>query len=183
MRSASIRKAIVAFRRTLELRPGHAGAHNNLGMALNALGETDEAIEQFRAALAAEPRFVAAQFNLGNTLDAAGRYDEAARAFEAVLTLQPHLPPALFGLGNALAAAGQPCARAAALRAGDRPRSEVRLRVARARTTHQALGAHAAALRAFDEALRLRPDLASAHMHRAVTLLAPRRFRTRSAGV
>jgi tetratricopeptide (TPR) repeat protein len=36
---------------------------------------------------------------------------------------------------------------------------------------HHALGAHEAAVRAFDQALRLRPDLASAHMNRALAWL------------
>ncbi|MDI9654373.1 tetratricopeptide repeat protein, partial [Burkholderia cenocepacia] len=78
---------IDAFGRALELRPGHAGAHNNLAMALNAMGRADDAIAHFQAAIAAQPRFVAAHFNLGNTFDAVGRHAEAAAAFEAALAL------------------------------------------------------------------------------------------------
>ena len=97
-----------AFRRALQIRPGHAGAHNNLGMALNSLGDTHGAIEQFRAAIAAEPNYVARAFQSGQSSRCLRPSADAVAALQNVLRLQPQLRRRrIFGLGHALAAIGR----------------------------------------------------------------------------
>jgi tetratricopeptide (TPR) repeat protein len=161
-----------AFRRALALRPRHAGAHNNLGMALNALGDQTGAIAQFRAALDAEPNYAAAHFNLGNLLDAAGKPAEAIAALETTIRLQPRFAPAHFGLGHALATLGRHAEAVPQFEfaVGLDPKYGVAwLGLGNA---HLALGAHRAAVKAFDEALRLDETLAAAHLNRSLALLA-----------
>ena len=57
-------EAIELFRRTVELDPDHAGAHNNLGILLVERGDLERAREHFEAAARARPEFEAAQKNL-----------------------------------------------------------------------------------------------------------------------
>ena len=52
------------YRRALDLRPAHAGAWSNLGLALQAENRLDEAIDAFRRALAVDPGFAQAHWNL-----------------------------------------------------------------------------------------------------------------------
>ena len=51
------------YRRTTELDPTNAGAHNNWGVLLEAQGRTEEAIPHYRRALAIEPNNQAARRN------------------------------------------------------------------------------------------------------------------------
>lgn len=164
-------EAVRVLRDALRIDPRHAGAHNNLGMALNGIGLPLEAIDAFRTALEIEPRYVAAHFNLANTLDALGRHAEAIRAYDAALLLQPNFPAALHGLGTAYAAlcrhsdAATCFERAVGLDPHAAP-SWLALGNARAQ-----LAEYDAAMRAYDQTLRLRPDLACAHLNRAMTYL------------
>ena len=94
--------------KVLEIQPGHADAHNGLGMALAGGGRFDEAIVHFRKALEIQPDYADASYNLGLALAGCGRCDEA------FVRLQPFLGSpvrqcrlAKRSLGNVLAARGQ----------------------------------------------------------------------------
>src|SRR5262249_46794080 len=85
-------------------------ALNNLGVALRALGKTDDAISRFRKALDRTRTFgffgsgnlPEAHYNLGSTLDASGRYDEAISEFRRALALRPDYAEAHNDFGVAL---------------------------------------------------------------------------------
>ena len=47
-----LKQAIQELKRSIQLKPGYAGAHYNLGLALQASGESQAADEQFRLAAA-----------------------------------------------------------------------------------------------------------------------------------
>jgi superkiller protein 3 len=49
-------KAIVEFKKAIELDPKHSRAHNNLGNALHDQGKVDEAVAAYQKALAIEPQ-------------------------------------------------------------------------------------------------------------------------------
>jgi len=53
---------------TVAKAPGNARAHYNLGVALDSVGRTPEAMVHYRNALVVEPNYVQAQNNLGNAL-------------------------------------------------------------------------------------------------------------------
>ena len=61
-------EAIQSLERALAIRPDHAEAGSDLGIALAALGRYDQAISQFRRVLTLKPDHVAAQTNLIFTL-------------------------------------------------------------------------------------------------------------------
>jgi tetratricopeptide (TPR) repeat protein len=77
-------EAAAAFRRALDLVPGHSEAGFNLGAALAEAGRTDEAEAAFRRLIAGKPDVAAAHAALAGALDA----HRIAR-FEPGLRLQP----------------------------------------------------------------------------------------------
>jgi len=164
--------AAAATRDALRVAPRHAGACNNLGMALNGLGAPQDAVAQFHAALDAQPNFVAAHFNLANTLNALGCHADAIDAYQRALALQPTFVAAWHGLGTTHAELGQHARAAACFERAVGLDPRFALAWLALGNAQSALVAHDAALRAYDQALRLRPDLASAHLHRAMTMLA-----------
>ncbi len=102
-----------AYRRALELDPGHADAHVNLGRLLHEQGELKAAEEHYRSALAAEPDSATAAFNLGVVLEDLGRTDEAVSVYERLLKRDPGCADAHFNLARLYERSGR---RIAALR-------------------------------------------------------------------
>lgn len=88
--------------RLLELRPGDAMAHMNLGNLRLARQDIPGAVQAYERALELAPTLTDASYNLGNALKAAGRAPEAVAAYEAVLGAAPQHVGALVNLGNLL---------------------------------------------------------------------------------
>jgi tetratricopeptide (TPR) repeat protein len=77
--------AVVAFRKTVALAPGHFDALNIMGNALAALERNEDAIACYRQALAIRPGYPPALFNLGKRQRKLGRLEEAADSFRHAL--------------------------------------------------------------------------------------------------
>ena len=92
-------EAEAAYRRALELDPGHVEARLNLGRLLQLAGDGARAEVEYRAALSQRPEDPEALYNLGNVLEDLGRDDEAARAYEDALRAAPDDEDALYNLG------------------------------------------------------------------------------------
>jgi tetratricopeptide (TPR) repeat protein len=90
-----------AFRDALALAPGHAGAHNNLGLTLQRQGRAAEAIEEFRRALAADPSLADAHVNWGNAIENQGDVDAARAHYERAIELAPQSPDAWLNAASA----------------------------------------------------------------------------------
>ncbi len=99
--------AIPKWRNALELSPGDARVHNNLGVALFETKKVDEAIAEYRKALELNPDYPEAHNSLGSALAGQGKFDEAIRHFEKVLELKPADARAHTNLGAALAEMGR----------------------------------------------------------------------------
>jgi tetratricopeptide (TPR) repeat protein len=69
--------------------PGHANAHNNLGVLLRATGRPVEAEAAYREAIRLNPEHIDAYTNLGILLNALKRTEEAAACYCKVITLRP----------------------------------------------------------------------------------------------
>jgi tetratricopeptide (TPR) repeat protein len=89
-----------AYRRALELAPGHAESHVNLGRLLHEQGDLAAAEEQYRAALAVQPDSILAAFNLGVVLEDRGRSDEAVGVYERLLKRDRRCADAHFNLAR-----------------------------------------------------------------------------------
>ena len=74
-----------SYGRAIELEPGFAAAHNNLGNTHQAQGRFDEAIAAYRRTIEIAPGVAESHRHLGIALQKAGRLDEAIAAFRAAL--------------------------------------------------------------------------------------------------
>ncbi|HUH12670.1 MAG TPA: tetratricopeptide repeat protein, partial [Longimicrobiales bacterium] len=77
-----------AYERALELEPGHADAHVNLGRLLHDAGDPAAAELHYRDALEAGPNATAA-FDLAIALEDQGRLQEAGRAYRRAIAQDP----------------------------------------------------------------------------------------------
>jgi len=102
-----------AYRRAIELAPGHAEAHLNLGRLLHEAGHAAAAEAHYRLALATKPQDGTAAFNLGVALEDLGRSADAVVAYEQALASDPSCADAHYNLGCLLEKMGR---RTAALR-------------------------------------------------------------------
>jgi len=99
-------EAIPAWRKALEIDAGDARSHNNLGVALAALGKSQEAEDEYATALKLNTEDAQAQSNLGSQLAEAGQLDEAVVHFRRAVELRPTNATAHINLGHALAEEG-----------------------------------------------------------------------------
>jgi tetratricopeptide (TPR) repeat protein len=111
--------AVDGFRRALALDPGYAKAHDNLGLALDALGRYDEAIKSYSEALrlnrARAARSPWPALNLGLLLTRLDRLDEAEPLLRESAREDPRFAPAPFQLGVLLEKKGRPAEAVEAL--------------------------------------------------------------------
>ncbi|HYZ21741.1 MAG TPA: tetratricopeptide repeat protein [Rhodopila sp.] len=99
-RQGQIADAVPLYCRALEADPGFQVAWSNLGLALLALRQADNALSCHRRALLLDPDSADAQNNLGMTLYAQGHLAEAENAFRAALRLDPSHANATLNLGT-----------------------------------------------------------------------------------
>jgi DNA-binding transcriptional MerR regulator len=92
--------AIAAYRRALEIDPGLADAHLNLGRLRHEMGDLAAAEEHYRAAANARPDEPTTAFNLGVVLQDRGRLAEAAAAYEQALALDGRFADAHYNLAG-----------------------------------------------------------------------------------
>lgn len=95
------------WRRALELSPGDARIHNNLGVALADFGKGEEALNCYRKALELDPDYAEAHNNIGTALAEAGKLDEAIPHLQRALELNPKNAKSHTNLGGALAEKGR----------------------------------------------------------------------------
>jgi serine/threonine-protein kinase len=100
-------KAAGYYRAALAIRPGAVVVYNNLGSALYAEGQLDEAIDHYQQALYIDPKLALAHNNLGSALYVKGQLDEAIDHYQQALHIDPKDADAHTNLGVALQAQGQ----------------------------------------------------------------------------
>lgn len=160
---AQSKNGVPALQQAAELLPADAAVHNNLGNALNAAGQLNEAAASYRRALKINPDFALAHSNLGHTLNVLGQFDSAVASCRRAVALQPNYAEAHNHLGGALQALGQ------LHEAADSYRRVVALQPGLA-AAHNSLGMvlgmlgqYVDAAACFRRALELNPDYAEAH--------------------
>jgi tetratricopeptide (TPR) repeat protein len=108
LEEVSPEEAMAAYRQALEIDPGLADAHVNLGRLLHERGEAAEAERHYRLALAVRPEDATAVFNLGVALQDLDRLAEAAEAYEKALEIDRSLADAHYNLAGLYERLGQP---------------------------------------------------------------------------
>ena len=99
-------EAITAFSHAIEVNPGDAEAHLNLGNAHAELDEPEAAERHIRRAIAQLPTLLEAHVSLGHLLTSQGRLAEAMAASAAALALDPDCAVAQWNHGVALLLGG-----------------------------------------------------------------------------
>ena len=102
-----------AYRRALELDPGHVDARINLGRLLHEAGQLRAAEANYRLSLADQPDDATALFNLGVVVEDDGRRREATEIYRRTIAADPEYADAYFNLARLLEQLGD---RTAALR-------------------------------------------------------------------
>jgi tetratricopeptide (TPR) repeat protein len=90
------------LRQAVQLAPGEARSHYNLGVALARRGQFAEALTCFQRAAELKPRHAGTHNNLGETLRCLGRLDEAVAWLRQAIQLRPSSAEAHSNLGIAL---------------------------------------------------------------------------------
>ena len=91
-----------ALQRAVQLLPGDASVHNNLGNVLQHLGQFEEAAASYRHALRLKPDISLSHYNLGNVLQALGRPEDAVASYRKAIQIEPDFAEAHNNMGNAL---------------------------------------------------------------------------------
>jgi tetratricopeptide (TPR) repeat protein len=99
--------AMTAYHRALELDPGHAGAHLNLGRLLHERGDLAGAERHYRLAMPAPAQVALATFNLGILLEDRGLPDQALRSYLDAVAADPALADAHYNAARLLEAGGR----------------------------------------------------------------------------
>ena len=84
-----LRRAAIAYRHALSLRPDFWEAHSNLGVVLHDQGKLDEAIAEYRSAKRLKPEEASVRNNLGNTLCDKEDFDGAIAEFKDLYRQSP----------------------------------------------------------------------------------------------
>jgi tetratricopeptide (TPR) repeat protein len=87
--------------------PNFAVVHNNLGIALVAEGNNEEAISHYKMAIKIKPYLTTAHYNLGIALVAKGNNEEAISHYKMAIGFKPDYALPHNNLGNALVAEGK----------------------------------------------------------------------------
>ena len=93
-RLGNFAEAEADFRKALELDPGYAGAHYNLGKLFMDLGRSDLALAAYRQAVTLDPGFAKAHLGIGVILQGRGDALGAGAAYRRALAVDPGLSEA-----------------------------------------------------------------------------------------
>lgn len=171
-RNADYRSELSIWQDTVHKRPANARAQNNLGFALENLGQFPEAAACLQRAVAIKPGYAAAHNNLGFALEHLGRFPEALEHLQRAVELKPKYAEAHFNLGFVLEQLGRfPEAADALQRSLElRPNSaEAHFHLS---SVLNRLGRRTEALQCLRRAVELRPDYAEAHFNLGNALAA-----------
>jgi len=157
------KNALSAYQKTVGLIPGDAGAHYDLGVALQNNGLLADAAESYRRALQINPDYAEAHYNLAHTLKQLGQSEMAAESYRNVLEIKPDFAEAHNNLGSVLKDLGQLEDAAASYRRALQIKPDFAEAHNNLGYILQALGQPDAALESCRCALLIKPDFAEAY--------------------
>lgn len=160
--------ALKESQRALALAPNDGAVMMFLALALDNVGQLQQAVDMLRAAIATDPLRAQWHLTLAGPLTRLGHFDEAEQAVRKAVALQPRNPGNYIFLSQTLAASGkfgaaEDAARKAVALQPDDPANSLQLAAildARGRTDE--------AIRILRKALAAQPDYPGAHARLAV---------------
>ena len=93
-------KAVINYKKSIEINPDYAEGHNNLGSALYKLRKFNEAIDSCQRAIKIKPNFTEAYNNLGLAFEDLGKFTEAIDSYQQAIKINPEYAEAYNNLGN-----------------------------------------------------------------------------------
>ncbi len=176
MDDGRVAEAVPHFRQALELAPGEADGHFELGNALLQLGRWAEAEAPYRKCVELKPDHVEALVNLGFAVGELQRHTQAEECYRKALRLKPDVAEIHHNLGNALREQRKmdealACYHEALRLRPDYAKAEINLGVALV-----ALGQVDEAVERLRRGTRLKPDFAEAHSSLGAALCAQGRL-------
>lgn len=163
------RRAVELIDKAIHINGRKAEYHSSRGIALAALGESEEAIASYDAALALRPDFAEAHSNRGLALSECGHYQDAIAAFDKATTMKPNSAIAYNNRGYAhalLKNADEALADFSKAISIDPHYAEAHYN--RGNILRE-LGQLEAAIDSFDRAIEIKPDYADAYYNRGNT--------------
>ncbi|MBF0328240.1 MAG: tetratricopeptide repeat protein [Nitrospirae bacterium] len=100
-------KAAEYYDRAVKARPDSIYALNNLGVALDDVGNGDEALNSFDAAIEISPSFAEAWYGKGYTLAGMERFEEAAACYDKALEIKAMYADVWYDRGVAMSSLGR----------------------------------------------------------------------------
>ncbi len=94
-------EAVAAYRKAIDLSPGHADAWIEMGRELHRLGRVSDALEALRQAVLAKPDYAFAYYNFGYFLEQSDLWDKARDVYEEAARLEPDFAEAHYALAGA----------------------------------------------------------------------------------
>ena len=165
-------EALNANQKAVELSPGDAEAHSNLGNTLKELGRLDEAEEKYKQSIIFQPEYAKAHYNLGIALEDVGRLNEAKASYATAIKLKSNFTVAHYNFGVTL----QKLGRLEEAEASYKHAIELNPGFVEAHSnlgaTLQALGRSEEAETSYKQVIKLKPDYAEGRYNLGATLQA-----------
>jgi tetratricopeptide (TPR) repeat protein len=173
---AQLEPAMSTFLDIIRKRPDYAEGFNNIGIALSALANHQDAADAYARAVSLQPEHLGYRNNLGVALARIGDLDGAIKAHREVVRRHPTSAIGWCNLGAELVSAGQVdkaigCLQRAVTLNPKYSEAHGNLGGALARK-----GDHAAAVAHYQRALTLDPQLAKTHLNLGISLAKLNRF-------
>ncbi len=163
--------AVELIAQAVELRPPAAAMHNDLGLALHAMGRFDAAEASLRQALRLLSDSPEVLLNLGNLLRDQGKLAEAMDCYRNALEGKPGFPEARHNLALVYLKLGRPDEALASCRAALALRPQFPEAYQTLGNVLDRLGRLDEAIAAHQRAIALKPEFAAAHFDLGTTLL------------
>jgi len=155
----------------VRLGPEDAAAHNNLGLAWQKMGRTEDALREHQKTVQLDPQLAAGYTNLGIEFAALGRLDDAAQAYATSLRIFPNQPKVLHNYSIVLVGLRRVDEALERMREAAKLAPDSTDILQNLADTLQANGDVAGALAVYEQALRLKPDSGETYHNIAVALV------------
>ena len=163
-------QAIIAYNKVISLKPDHAEAYSNMGIAFYYKGLLDEAILAFKEATSLNPNYYQAYNNLGNALKDQGKFGEAVDAYKKSILIRPNYAHAYYNMGVAYQEHGELNQAIKAFNKSISLKSDYAEAYSNLGNTLQELGELDKAIEACKKALSLNPNYVEAFNNLGVAL-------------
>lgn len=163
-------RAVELISRAIHVDGAQAGAHCNLGVALEDMRQSQAALACFERAIALQPQHALSWNNRGNAMRVLGRFDDALYSYQQAIEHRPAYPEAFFNRGITCQSARRHVSALASFEQAIALRPNYPEAWCAAGASLQNLQRYAEAIAHYDRAIALRPEYPEAICNRGTAL-------------